>query len=231
MVVTGAARGVGKAIADRLEHRGAHVLRGDMSAVTDDSGGTVVEVDVTDPASVRQLFQSASDQFGRVDAVINCAGILGPVAPSEDYPLEHFDRVVGVNLRGAFIVSQVAIPLLLAGHAPRLVHIASIAGKEGNPQMAAYSASKAGVIGLVKALAKEYAATGLLVNALAPASIETPMIAEMSEARRNVQRSLVPMGRFGTTDDAANVLEFMASEECSFTTGFVFDLSGGRADY
>ena len=158
-------------------------------------------------------------------------GILGPVEPTVDAGTDTFARIIAVNLGGAFSITRESLRLMLPAGYGRIVHIASIAGKEGNPQMAAYSASKAGVIGLVKSVGKEYAASGVTVNAIAPASVETPLIQGMSEERREVQKALIPMGRFGTPKEIAGLVSFIASDDASFTTGFVFDASGGRADY
>lgn len=232
VVVIAAGSGMGKAIVNRLETLGAKVTAADLGS-QDWLGQNPrnLAIDVTDPESVEAVIDRAATDFEGIDVVVNCAGILGPVEPSHKTTFETFRRVIEVDLFGAFNVSRASIPTLLDSPSGRLIHIASIAGKEGNPQMSAYSAAKAGVIGLVKALGKEYARTSITINAVAPASIETPLIHEMTAERREVQQSLIPMGRFGTVEEAANLIEFVASEEASFTTGFVFDLSGGRATY
>jgi 3-oxoacyl-[acyl-carrier protein] reductase len=222
---------MGRAIAERLSRSG-RVVSADLPA----EGWVAADqhrlgVDVSDSGSVTALVEDASELLGGLDVVVNCAGILGPVVATTESTNEDFDQVMRVNLYGAYHVSRAAIPVLLKGEDPRLVHIASIAGKEGNPRMAAYSASKAGVIGLVKSLGREYAETPLTVNAIAPAIIDTPLIDGMSDERRAVQRELVPMRRFGRPDEAAALIEYIASPASSFTTGFVFDLSGGRATY
>lgn len=230
ILVIAAGSGMGAAVAERFRARGAHVVAADLpTAEWLSSAPGNLGVDVTDLGSVQSVTDDALSRLGGLDVVVNCAGILGPVEPSHVVSSETFRRILDVDLMGAFHVSRAAIPALLDSESGRLIHIASIAGKEGNPQMGAYSAAKAGVIGLVKALGREYADSRMTVNALAPASIETPLILEMTEERREVQRSLIPMKRFGTVDEAASLVEFVASEEASFTTGFVYDLSGGRA--
>jgi len=232
VLVIAAGSGMGAAIVDRLRATGAQVAAADLdSDAWREADPGNLPIDVTDAESVEAALATAEARFGGLDVVVNCAGILGPVEPTHLADAATFRRVMEVDLVGAFQVTRAAIPRLLASASGRLIHIASIAGKEGNPQMAAYSAAKAGVIGLVKAVGREYAATSLTVNAIAPASIDTPLLLGMSEERRTVQRGLIPMGRFGTVEEVAALVEFVASEDASFTTGFVYDLSGGRATY
>jgi len=225
---------MGAAIVERFSDDGMRVAALDLaSASWPDAfpAASVGEIDVTDAAGVAAAIDTAARGLDGVDVVVNCAGILGPVAPTVDTTPETFARIVALNLGGAFAVTRAALSHLLPRGYGRIIHIASVAGKEGNPQMAAYSASKAGVIGLVKSVGKEYAATGVTINAIAPASIETPLIQGMTPERREVQRSLIPMARFGTVQEIAGLAAFIASPDSSFTTGFVFDASGGRADY
>lgn len=225
---------MGAAIVRRFAADGIDVgaLDLDTARWPDDLPARVVgAIDVTDAGGVTSALTGAAEALDGVDVVVNCAGVLGPVASTLDTTPETFDRIVALNLGGAFAVTRAALALLVPRGFGRIIHIASIAGKEGNPGMAAYSASKAGVIGLVKAVGKEYAASGVTVNAIAPASIETPLLLGMTEQRRAVQRDLIPMGRFGTADEIAALAAFIASPDSSFTTGFVFDASGGRADY
>lgn len=232
VLIVAAGSGMGSAIVDRFRAMGARVAAADLDRPEwREADADNLPIDVTDADSVQAAVDSAATRFGGLDVVVNCAGILGPVEPTHLADTETFRRVMEVDLVGAFHVTRASIPSLLASQSGRLVHIASIAGKEGNPQMGAYSAAKAGVIGLVKAVGKEYAASTLTINAIAPASIDTPLLLGMSEERRAVQRSLIPMGRFGTIEEVAALVEFIASEEASFTTGFVYDLSGGRANY
>jgi 3-oxoacyl-[acyl-carrier protein] reductase len=225
---------MGAAIAARLSAHGITVTGLDLpdAAWPEDSSVTDrVAVDVSDPDSVDAAMQEVADRLGGIEIVVNCAGILGPVIPTPEVDPSTFERILRVNLGGAFAVTRAALRHMLPAHYGRIVHIASIAGKEGNPQMAAYSAAKAGVIGMVKSIGKEFAASGVTVNAVAPASIETPLIAGMTPERQAVQRDLIPMGRFGTVAEIAALVEFITSAEASFTTGFVYDASGGRASY
>jgi 2-dehydro-3-deoxy-L-rhamnonate dehydrogenase (NAD+) len=235
-IVVGAASGIGRAVVDLLADSGAAVAACDLlgaSWATDTPGASVARfsIDVTSIQSVEMAVCNAVAHLDGLDAVVNCAGILGHVIPAVDEPYEQFARLLRVNLLGAFVVSRAVLPIMAANGFGRLVHVASMAGKDGNPQMAGYSASKAGVIGMVKALGKEYADTGVTINAIAPAGIDTPMIAGLTPERQEVQRQLVPMGRFGTAAEAAALIRYVISPEASFTTGFVYDLSGGRASY
>lgn len=233
-IVVGASSGMGAAVVRRLVAHGIRVAALDLASATwlDDLGATFTgAIDVTDAAGVADAITGAATALGGVDIVVNCAGILGPVAATVDTEQETFSRIVNLNLGGAFAVTRAALAHLLPQGSGRIIHIASIAGKEGNPQMAAYSASKAGVIGMVKSVGREYAASGVTVNAIAPASIDTPLIQAMTPERRDVQKSLIPMGRFGTAEEIAGLVAYIASPESAFTTGFVFDASGGRATY
>jgi len=226
-LIVGAGSGIGAAIADRLESRGAVVARADLRS--DDVGG--ISIDVTDPTGVAFAVAEADRRLDGMNAVVNCAGILGSVVGIEESTLAEFENVLRVNLVGMYLVARETLPLMRRRGYGRFVQIASIAGKEGNAQMGAYSASKAGAIALVKVLAKEYAETGVTVNAIAPGTIDTPLIGALSEERREIQRRLIPLGRLGTPDEAAALATFVVSPENSFTTGFVYDLSGGRASY
>lgn len=233
-IVVGASSGMGAAVVDRLTRDGFRVAGLDLATASWPDGNAAeftTAIDVTDSAGVASVIATADERLGGTDVVVNCAGILGPVEASVDVAASTFARIVGLNLGGAFAVTQAALHHMLPRHTGRIVHIASIAGKEGNPQMAAYSASKAGVIGMVKSVGKEYAASGVTINAVAPASIETPLIAGMTNERQEVQKSLIPMRRFGTVQEIAALVAYIVSPEASFTTGFVFDASGGRADY
>lgn len=233
-IVVGASSGMGAAITRRLAADGIVVAALDLADATwptDFPAASTGPIDVTDPDGVTAAIAEATTALGSLDIVVNCAGILGPVTPTLETSHETFSRIIALNLGGAFAVTRAALEQLVPRGFGRIIHIASIAGKEGNPQMAAYSASKAGVIGMVKAVGKEYASTGVTVNAIAPASIETPLIEGMTPERRDIQKALIPMGRFGTVDEIAGLVSFIASDDASFTTGFVFDASGGRADY
>jgi 2-dehydro-3-deoxy-L-rhamnonate dehydrogenase (NAD+) len=222
-VVTGGAQGIGAAIAKRLEASGAAVRIWDVSGSP--------KVDVSDPASVEAATRSALRDFGRIDILVNNAGISGVNAPTVDYPVGEWERVLRVNLTGPFLCSRAVAPHMVEAGYGRIVNIASVAGKEGNPNAAAYSASKAGVIALTKSMGKELASTGVLVNCVTPAAAKTAIFEQMTEQHIQFMLSKIPMGRFVFVDEIAALACWLASEECSFSTGAVFDISGGRATY
>jgi 2-dehydro-3-deoxy-L-rhamnonate dehydrogenase (NAD+) len=222
-IVTGGAQGIGAAIAKRLEAGGAAVRVWDASGTP--------KVDVSDPASVDAATRSALADFGRIDILVNNAGISGVNKPTVDYPVEEWERVLRVNLTGTFLASRAVAPHMIAAGYGRIVNIASVAGKEGNPNAAAYSASKAGVIALTKSMGKELAQAGVLVNCVTPAAAKTAIFEQMTEAHIQFMLSKIPMGRFVSVDEIAALACWLASEECSFSTGAVFDISGGRATY
>jgi 2-dehydro-3-deoxy-L-rhamnonate dehydrogenase (NAD+) len=239
-VVTGAAQGIGRAITTRLLTAGAAVCLWDRapevltSTVHDLTAlGTVeaVTVDVTDPAAVSAAVQATRERLGGLDILVNNAGISGPNHPLWEYPLEAWRQVVEVNLLGTFYCCRAVVPVMLQGGYGRIIYIASIAGKEGNPQASAYSASKAGVIGLTTSLGKELARHGILVNCVTPAAAETNLFQHMTPEHIQYMLSRIPMGRCGQTTEIAALVTWLASEECSFSTGGVFDISGGRATY
>lgn len=238
----GAGSGIGRAAAVLLAARGTSVLCLDrdlagaertVSGMGARRGASYAAFgDVTDPPSLGAAFAGAVGRFGQVHAVVNCAGVQGPLGcRSHEVALEDFDATYAVNLRGALAVSQAALPHMLERHYGRIAHVASIAGKEGNPNMVAYSATKAGMIGMVKAQGKEYAEDGITVNALAPAVIRTAFLDTQPGEVLKYMTERIPMKRPGTVEEAAEMLAWMASPACSFTTGFTFDLSGGRATY
>lgn len=224
-VITGGAAGLGLGIAQRIAAEGGAVELWDINAdalaqLQMDSR----QIDVTDAAAVTQAMQDAAP-----DILICSAGITGPTTTTWDYPIDDWLRVHNLNLNAVFYCNRAAAPLMRAKGWGRIVNIASIAGKEGNPNAPAYSASKAGVIGLTKSLGKELATSGVTCNAIAPAAVRTAIFDQMTQEHIDFMQSKIPMGRFGTVDEIASMACWLASDEASFTTGFCFDQSGGRA--
>jgi NAD(P)-dependent dehydrogenase (short-subunit alcohol dehydrogenase family) len=235
-IITGGARGIGFAIAERFIASGAKVAIWDVDGKAAEEAGkrlgqTAIQVDVTDEASVNAGVQRSEAANGPTDILVTSAGITGPNLPIADYPAEEWRRVMEVDLTGPFLCSKAVVPGMTARDYGRIVHIASVAGKEGNPNAGPYSAAKAGVIALTKSLGKELAKTGIRVNCITPAAVETGMFAQMSEAHIGYMLAKIPIGRFGLVEEIAAMVAWLASEECSFSTGAVFDLSGGRATY
>jgi len=237
-VVVGAGSGIGAAAAAHLASAGAVVACLDRDvdsagAVASAIGGTAYDADVTDSESMTAAFAQACAEFGdQVHVVVNSAGITGPLgAQTHEVDLDEFDATYRVNLRGALVVSQLAARHMLPYGYGRIVHVASIAGKEGNPGMVAYSATKAGLIGLVKSQGKEYAESGVTVNAVAPAVIATDFVTAQPADVVKFMTDKIPMRRMGSVDEVAALIGFIASPACSFTTGFTFDATGGRATY
>jgi len=237
-VVTGGAAGIGFAIAQRLAHSGAQVALWDRdaralaeSASAIGGGAHVATLDVRDEAQVRKALEETLRKMPRVDALVCSAGITGPNLATWEYPLEAWKEVLDVNLTGVFLCNKVVVPHMRKNDYGRIVNIASIAGKEGNPNACAYSASKAGVISLTKSLGKELAKTGIRVNCVTPAAVKTGMFSQMTQAHIDFMLSKIPMGRFGMVEEIAAMVAWLCTEECSFSTGAVFDLSGGRAVY
>ena len=190
-----------------------------------------MRVDVTDPASVEAARDRTVAEAGRIDILVNNAGIAGPTVKTWDYPVEDWRRVLDIDLTGVFLCCRSVSPHMMANGWGRIVNIASVAGKEGNPNAVAYSAAKAGVIALTKSLGKELAETGVLVNCVTPAVIVTDILKQVSQQHIDYMLSKIPMGRFGKVEEAAALVAWLASEDCSFSTGATFDLSGGRATY
>jgi 2-dehydro-3-deoxy-L-rhamnonate dehydrogenase (NAD+) len=222
-VVTGGASGIGEAVAKRIAAEGGQV------AVWDLNGG--IKVDVSDYASVENAVKETLAEIGGIDILVNSAGITGPTVPLADFPVDGWLQVMAVNVNGTFFTSRAVIPLMIAQDYGRIVNIASIAGKEGNPNASGYSASKAAVIAMTKSLAKEVAKSNISVNAVTPAAVRTPIFDQMPQSHIDFMLSKIPRGRFGTVDEVASLVCFLAGEECSFSTGAVFDVSGGRATY
>ena len=239
-VVTGGASGIGRAVAERLAREGARVAvfdraRDGSDAVIEELGTLGVEarvVDVADEPSVSEALDALVAEHGRLDAVVHCAGIAGPTSTLiTEVRVEDFDEVYRVNLRGSFVVAKQALLRMRKAGRGRILLFASIAGKEGNAGMCCYSATKAGVIGLVKSAGKEFAETGITVNAIAPAVIRTPMVDATDPAQVKYMTDKIPAKRTGTLEEAAALACWIVSDEASFCTGFTFDLSGGRAVY
>jgi 3-oxoacyl-[acyl-carrier protein] reductase len=237
-VVTGGATGIGFAVAQRLAASGARVALWDRDAVKLASAqsalgpGTVVQtLDVADANAVAGAAAATEEAMGRIDVLVCSAGIAGPNHMTWEYPLDAWRQVIDVNLNGLFYCNRAVVPVMQKRDYGRIVNIASIAGKEGNPTASAYSASKAGVIGLTKSLGKELAKTGIRVNCVTPAAVRTAIFDQISQQHIDFMLSKIPLGRFGGVDEIAAMVCWLASEDCSFSTGAVFDLSGGRATY
>lgn len=235
-IVTGAAKGIGKAIAQRLAHDGFTVVVADAdesAAITAamELSGLGIGVDVSDCAAVQRMAAIVLDRFGSIDVLVNNAGVTGKAAPVHEYPDDEWRRVMAIDLDGVFYCAKAVLPSMLAKGFGRIINIASISGKEGNPNMPAYSAAKAGVIGFTKALGKEVATKGVYVNCITPAVIETEILKQLTTETVHYMVSKIPMGRVGQPREVAALVSWLASEECSFSTGAVFDLSGGRATY
>ncbi len=237
-VVTGGGAGIGQAIATRLADSGARVCLWDRDrnaletarqALGEEHHG--IALDVASENEVAAATEATMKAFGRVDILVCSAGITGPNATLIDYPLADWQQVIDINLTGLFLCNRALAAKMVAADYGRIVNIASIAGKEGNPNASAYSVSKAGVIALTKSLGKELAKTGVRVNCVTPAAVRTGMFSQMTQAHIDFMLSKIPMGRFGTIDEIAAMVAWLCTEECSFSTGAVFDLSGGRAVY
>jgi 3-oxoacyl-[acyl-carrier protein] reductase len=218
-IVTGGMQGIGAAIVKRLKSSGAEVIVWDLDGSP--------RVDVSDAASI----DSALKKIGKVDVLVNNAGIAGKNVPTVDYPIEEWERVLRINLTSQFLCCRAVAPKMVEAKYGRIVNIASIAGKEGNPNAVAYSASKAGVISLTKSLGKELAQAGVLVNCVTPAAAKTAIFDQMTKQHIDYMLSKIPMNRFVEVDEIAALVCWLASEDCSFSTGGVFDISGGRATY
>lgn len=237
-VVTGGASGLGKASAARIVAEGGQVVLWDLNADTlkaaaKEVGATaVVALDVADPAAVEAAAKTSHEALGgRIDILVASAGITGATVPVHEFPLDSWKRVVDINLNGVFYCCRAITPYMLANDYGRIVNVASVAGKEGNPNASAYSASKAGVIGFTKSLGKELAGKGVIANSLTPATFESPILEQLPQSQVDYMRSKIPMGRLGEVEESVAMVCFMASEECSFTTASTFDTSGGRTTY
>lgn len=238
-VVTGGARGIGRGIADRLKASGAHVIIWDMRSPVPSQGQFASQpedfdvsiLDVTSEEAVAVAASNTLARTGKVDILINAAGVTGPTKPMEEFEFNEWKRVIEINLNSVFLCTRALIPAMKAAGYGRIVSIASVAGKQGNPLMAGYSAAKGGIISLTKALAIELAEAGILVNCITPGLVQTELLSEMSENAIALSASKIPLKRLGTIDEIAAQMLWIASEECSFVTGAAFDASGGRSSY
>lgn len=237
-VVTGGASGIGFAVAQRIIAEGGKAAIWDVDAKASATAAAKlgkealgVAVDVSNETSVNEATAQTAKAFGRIDILVTSAAITGPNATTWDYPPEKWRQVIDINVNGVFYCCRAVVPHMQRQDYGRIVNIASIAGKEGNPNAPAYSTSKAAVIGLTKSLGKELAKTKITVNCVTPAAVKTPIFDQMTQAHIDFMLSKIPMGRFGLVDEVAGLISWLASEECSFSTGAVFDVSGGRATY
>jgi 3-oxoacyl-[acyl-carrier protein] reductase len=236
-IVTGAVRGIGLGIAQRLAAEGCTIVVWDRDAAAFDAASAGLtpalcsSVDVADGPGVERAFAATIAATGRVDILVNNAGVNGPVHPTWEYPVEAWDKVIAIDLTGVFHCCRVVLPAMRAANYGRIVNVASIAGKEGGPGIAAYAAAKGGVIAFTKSLAKELAPSNVLVNAIAPVITETDLFKEMTAEHIATMKAKIPMGRFLRVEEIAAMVAFIASPECTFSTGATFDLSGGRATY
>ena len=236
-VITGGAAGIGLAVAQRLATSGAKIALWDrdpsaLAVAKREQGFAHAEVvDVADAGSVERATAATEKALGGIDVLVCSAGVAGANHMTWEYPLDEWRKVIDVNLHGVFHCNRAVVPVMQRRDYGRIVNIASIAGKEGNPTASAYSASKAAVIGLTKSLGKELAKTGIRVNCVTPAAVRTAIFDQITQQHIDFMLSKIPMGRFGTVDEIASLVGWLASEECSFSTGAVFDASGGRATY
>lgn len=236
-VVTGGASGVGREAAARIAAEGGSVFLWDRddaalaAAAAAIPGAQTARVDVADTAEVAQAAEAAFRVGGRLDILIASAGITGPTASLWEYPVEEWRRVIDVDLNGVFNSCRAVVPFMLKNDYGRIINISSVAGKEGNPNAAAYSTAKAGVIGLTKSLGKELARSGIRVNCITPATFKSPILTQLPQSQIDYMKSKIPMGRLGEVDEVAALVCWLASEECSFSTAATFDISGGRTTY
>jgi 2-dehydro-3-deoxy-L-rhamnonate dehydrogenase (NAD+) len=222
-VVTGGLSGIGEAVLKRITSEGGKAVAWDVN------GG--IKTDISDYTSVERAVAETVIQIGGIDILVNSAGITGPTVPVDGFPIDGWLQTIAINLNGTFFTNRAVVPLMIQQNYGRIVNIASIAGKEGNPNASAYSASKAAVIGFTKSLSKELAKYNITANSVTPAAVRTPIFDQMPQQHIDFMLSKIPKARFGTVDEVASLVCWLASDECSFSTGAVFDVSGGRATY
>lgn len=236
-IITGGASGSGKAVAKRIAEEGGRVVLWDLNekdlllAQQETRADFIVPVDVSDHEAVAMAAEISHGEMSKVDLLVCSAGVTGPVAPVEEYPVEGWLKVINVNLNGIFYCCRAVVPYLVANGYGRIVNLSSVAGKEGNPNASAYSASKAGVLAFTKSLGKELAGSGVLVNAVTPAVFNSPLLSQMPDSQIEFMKSRIPMGRLGEVDEVTAMICWLLSEECSFSTAATFDISGGRTTY
>ena len=240
-IVTGAGRGLGWGIAERLVRDGAILVVAEIDPKSGEEKAGVVsrmgrealflKVDVSRWVDVEKMAQKVVEKFGRIDILVNNAGLMGNYYPVTDYPEEEWDRLIGVNLKGVFLCCKAVLPVMIRQKYGKVISLASVAGKEGNARMPAYSASKAAVMALTKTMAKEVASYSINVNCISPALCETDMAKDMTPEQRALLISKIPMGRLGKVEEVAALVKFLASDESSFVTGQCYDISGGRSVY
>ncbi|MBS0363554.1 MAG: SDR family oxidoreductase [Proteobacteria bacterium] len=236
-VLTGGASGLARETARRIVEEGGRVCLWDLdldaleAARRDVGASHVVAVDVSDFEAVRAAAAESHKALGAIDILVASAGITGATGPVHQFPVESWRRTIDVNLNGLFYCCREVVPYMLTKGYGRIVNVSSVAGKEGNPNASAYSASKAAVLGFTKSLGKELAAAGILANAITPATFESPILEQLPASQIEYMRSRIPMGRLGEVQESAAMICFMASEDCSFTTAATFDTSGGRTTY
>jgi NAD(P)-dependent dehydrogenase (short-subunit alcohol dehydrogenase family) len=233
-VVTGGSSGIGEATVQRMLSSGAKVAVWDMNIPStnyDPDSFIFIETDVSDETSISSATTKTLERFGRVDSLVNSAGVAGINAPVDEYPIDEWKRVIDINLNGTFLACRALVPYMKDNGYGRIVNLSSVAGKEGNPTASAYSAAKAGVIALTRSLGKELATSGVLVNAVTPTTVNTPILAQVSESHIDYMKSKIPMGRLGEAQELASLIVWLCTAECSFSTAAVFDASGGRTTY
>jgi NAD(P)-dependent dehydrogenase (short-subunit alcohol dehydrogenase family) len=236
-IITGGASGSGKAVAKRIVDEGGAVALWDLdpkalATAKDETGAMLtLAVDVSNHAEVTRAAAASHEALGHLDLLVCSAGITGATVPVKDFPIESWQRVIDINLNGVFYCCRAVVPYLLQNGYGRIVNLSSVAGKEGNPNASAYSASKAGVLGFTKSLGKELATSGILVNAVTPATFKSPLLAQMPQSQIDYMKSRIPMGRLGEVEEVTALICWLLSEECSFSTAATFDLSGGRTTY